>query len=391
MKIFYINNNPKGKGTYWRCLWLARGLVKQGHQVTIFCLQDRKSLKISTEVIDKVKVIALPRFSNSGLKELPGHILRVIYIFFVLLFSNIDVLHTFNVASLTCGLSVFPLWFVRKLGLKRFKIIVDWDDLWGKEGLTHLSNQGFVTEHVADFLETRVPLLADRVTVVSSDLKRRAVKAGVNPDKIIKIINGADVDRVKPIRKSLARKKIGLLPEERVISFPGTMTINLKMVLDAFDIIAARIKNSKLILINPLGEKERTLISQSGYTDKIISLGFLPYDKYLLYLAASDVVLIPRSNHILDRCEFPARLGDALALGRVVVTNRSGEPWRILKDNKAGLVAEVDDYRDFAAKIMKILSNEDFASELSTRARMIAEKKYSWNNLSRKLLREVYD
>jgi len=390
MKIFLINNNPKGRGTYWRCFWLGRSLVKQGHQVTIYCLQSKKTLKTNTQIIDGVKVVALPRFANSGLKELPGHLFRAIYIFFKTVFSKVNVFHTYNVASLTCGLPVFPLWLIKKLGLKRFKLVVDWDDLWGKEGLTHLNKQGVITENIADFLETKIPLLADKVTVASDELKERAVKAGVKPKNITKIINGSATDVIKTTSKKDARKILKIPLDEKVVCFAGTITINLKMVLSSFELVGKKLNNLRLLVLAPLKPEVEHLINDSKMANKIYKVGILPYEKYLLHLAASDLALLPRSKHILDRCEFPSRLGDIMALRRPTLTNRSGDAWKLVEESGAGLVAEVENDKDFAKKMIQILTDTSLARKLSKNARVAAEEKYSWDELSKKLYNKVY-
>jgi len=390
MKIFYIDNNPKGRGTYWRCFWLGRSLAKEGHQVTIFCLQNKKTLKISTQVIDKVKVISLPRFANYGLRELPGHLYRATYVFFKSITSSIDVFHTFNVASLTCGLPVPPLWFLKKIRLVKFKIVVDWDDLWGKEGLTHLNKQGIITENIADFLETKIPLLADKVTVASNELKKRALRSGVEPKNIIKIINGSAADVIKTARKNDARKKLNIPLNEKIVCFAGTITINLRMILASFELACKKLNNLRMFVLAPLKPEVELLIKGSKVSNKIHSLGILPYEDYLLHLAASDLILLPRSKHILDRCEFPSRLGDIMALGKPTLTNRSGDAWKLVIESKAGLVAKVEDDKDFAKEMIKILTDDNLARRLAKNARSAAEKKYSWDKLSEKLYGEVY-
>ena len=390
MKIFYINNNPQGRGTYWRCFWLARSLAKDGHDVTIFCLQKKPTLKKSRQTIDKVRIVALPRFANSGAKELPGHLYRATYVFFKCVTTPIDIFHTFNVASLTCGLPTFPLWVLRKLKLKKLKIIVDWDDLWGKEGLTHLNKQGTITENIAEFLETKIPLLADKVTTVSDELKKRAIKAGVRPGNIIKVINGSAVDTIKVISKTSARKKLNIPLNEKVVCFAGTITINLEMILSSFKLVSRKLANTRLLLLTPLKPKEKRLINNSKISSKIRQVGILPYEEYLLHLSASDVFLLPRSKHILDRCEFPSRLGDAMALGKPILTNRSGDAWKLVEKSRSGLVAETENNKDFADKMFKILTKPKLSKVMSKNARTAAEKKYSWHKLIKKLYTKAY-
>jgi len=389
MRILFVNNNPEGKGTYWRCVGLARGLVKLGHKVTIVCLQKEATLRVSRKTVAGVKIVALPRVSNSGFRELPGHLLRIIGVVVVGTFGGYAVIHTFNVASLTCGVPVFPLWLLKKFGLKRYQLVVDVDDWWGKGGLTTLNNQGRLAEIVADFLETKIPLLADKVTVVSEVLRERMINAGVSKDKTVKIINGANAEEIVPRGKGEARRRLGLPGGEKIVCFAGTMTVNLKLVLKAFELVLKEFPRALLLLLNPLAEDDLKLVRESGLEGKIAKVGFKPYEEYLWYLAASDVLLLPRSRGLLDRCEFPARLGDYLASARSVITNRAGEAFPIIEDMEAGLVAEVGNTDDFASKIVNILEDEKLASLLSRNARLAAEK-YSWSKMAGVLLKKVY-
>ncbi len=389
MRLLFVNNNPEGKGTYWRCFGLARGLVKLGHKVTIVCLQKEATLRVSRKTVAGVKIVAFPRISNSGFRELPGHLLRIIGVVVVGTLGSYDVIHTFNVASLTCGVPVFPLWLLKKLGLKRYQLVVDVDDWWGKGGLTTLNNQGRLAEVVADFLETKIPLLADRVTVVSEVLRERMIKAGVSKDRTVKIINGANAEEIVPRGRGEARGRLGLPRGGKIVCFAGTMTVNLKLVLKAFGLVLKEFSGAFLLLLNPLAEGDLELIRESGLEGKIAKVGFQPYEEYLWYLAASDILLLPRSESLLDCCEFPARLGDYLASARPVVTNRAGEAFPIIENMEVGLVAEVGDTDDFASKIINILGDEKLAYQLSGNARLAAEK-YSWSKMAGVLLKEVY-
>lgn len=392
MNIVIINNNPKGKGTFWRCFGFAKYLVKAGHSVTLLCLQDRKRFKISTKTKDGVEIILLPCNFNWGLKELPGHLVRVCIVIFTVLRRKYDIVHIFNVAFPTCGLSVFFLWIFKKIGLKRFQLVVDWDDLWGKGGLTDWKNMGYLVINAANLLETKIPLLADKVTVVSDELRQRAINAGVETQKIFKIINGADVEKIQLINKVRAREKLGLPKKGKILCYAAaSVTMNYKFILTAFERIVEEFGDVKLILLSPLKDWEKEIVLKSKVGKKILILRFQTYDNYLLYLAAADVLLMPRSSHVLDRCEFPGRLGDFLASGRPIVINRAGDAWKIIEKSQSGLVANVDDSNDFSQKVVRILNDRKLINRLSENARKAAEGKYSWEEITEELIQNVYE
>lgn len=390
MKIAIVNNNPEGKGTFWRCFGFAKYLVKAGHSVTLLCLQDRKNFKISTRTRDGIKIILLPCNFNSGFKEFPGHLVRICLIVFFILKRKFDIAHFFNVAFPTCGMPVFFLWIFKKVGIVKSKLIVDWDDLWGKEGLTHLNNQGWLAENMADFFEKNIPLFADEVTVVSEEIKRRAILAGVKPERIHKIINGADIDTVKPMAMFKARTMVGLNKTEKIVCYAASIMMSLDYVISSFEKVTEKVKNSRLILLNQVNDKVKKTILKSRAKNEISLISFQPYERYLLYLAASDVVLLPRSNNIIDKCEFPGRLGDIMALGKPIVANKSGDSWKIIEDNEFGLVVKVGDTIDFASKVVQILNDPKQAKKLARNGRRAAEDKYSWGKLAKDLIQNVY-
>lgn len=391
MKIVIINNNPEGRGTFWRSFGFAKYLVKAGHAVTLLCLQDKKCFKISAKTREGVEITLLPCNFNGGFKELPGHLVRICLIVFFILKRKFDIAHFFNVAFPTCGIPVFFLWFFKKIGFIETKLIVDWDDLWGKEGLTCLNNQGWLAEDVADFFEKKIPLLADEVTVVSDEIKRRALLAGVKPEKIHKVINGADIDAVKPIDMYQARILVGLSETEKIICYAASIRMSLDYVISSFEKVVKKVGNVRLILLNRIDDEVKEMISKSKAKNKISLMGFQPYEKYLQYLAASDVVLLPRSNHIIDKCEFPGRLGDIMALGKPVVTNNSGDAWKIIEESQSGLVANVDDPDDFSQKVVRMLNDRKLIIQLSENARKAAEGKYSWEKITKELIQKVYE
>jgi len=77
-------------------------------------------------------------------------------------------------------------------------------------------------------------------------------------------------------------------------------------------------------------------------------------------------------------------------LGKPIVTNKSGDAWKILEDNKAGLVANIADENDFALKINSMLEDTGLAKRFSLKVMELAKTKYSWDFLATRLLKEVY-
>ncbi|MDY6864654.1 MAG: glycosyltransferase family 4 protein [Halobacteriota archaeon] len=390
MKILILNQNTEGKGTYFRCYWFAKYLVKSGHSVTLICLQKERSLRITIRRAEGIRIILLPRISDSGFKELPAHISRAIMITTFTVFNNYDIVHSFSVASPTTGLPIIPFWFLKKIHLKKYKLVVDWDDWWGKGGLTTHSNQGMLIEEVATLLEEKIPILADRVTTGSSMLFERAISVGVKRENLLKIGNGSNVEYIKLLDKNEVRMRLGL-NDQFTFCFAGSILVNFEFLLKAFNELKKKTPEKfNLIVISQLEENHFKLIEKYNLKNEILYLGRVPYDNLIEYLGASDVLLLPRSNNLLDKCEFPARLGDYMASGRAILSNSVGEVESLLFESQSGLLADADDFENFCENALKLMSDKFLCEELGRNGRFFAENKFSWKDLTTHLIEDVY-
>ena len=60
MNIAIINHNPKEKGTYFRCFGFARELVKNKHNVVLFCFSPNKNIITKKYKENGIDIIELP-------------------------------------------------------------------------------------------------------------------------------------------------------------------------------------------------------------------------------------------------------------------------------------------------------------------------------------------
>ena len=61
MKILYLNHNFENEGTFNRCFFIGRELVKMGHKVTILTVSnDAPQFWLKKRIRDGVKIVSLP-------------------------------------------------------------------------------------------------------------------------------------------------------------------------------------------------------------------------------------------------------------------------------------------------------------------------------------------
>lgn len=393
LKVVIINHNPKERGTYHRCYGFAKELVKKGHQVYFFCLTPLPGEGLNKYQECGIDFIELPWFSTGGFFSAAEHFFRGLYIFcFAALKRRVNIVHSFNTASPMVGFSTFLIFLIKRF--KGIKLIVDWDDWWGKGGLTTLNHQGKLQEVVADLLETKIPLLADHVTLHNDLIKERALGCGVKPEKITKIYNGADVDAYKEFyqngyTKELARQELNLPDNKIILFFGGAVVTSVPFLLR----VVSKIKDHRILLIvvGPIDKSFLRLAEKLKIREKTMFKGLVNYDTFKKYLFASDILLLPRSNSsLLDRCTFPGRIGDYMLAGRPIVASDVGELSHLFREDQIGLLAKPNEVDDFKKQITTLIKDEKLQIELRKKAMEVGKNKYNWGNLTIKLLSQVY-
>ncbi|HVZ37133.1 MAG TPA: glycosyltransferase, partial [Polyangiaceae bacterium] len=85
-------------------------------------------------------------------------------------------------------------------------------------------------------------------------------------------------------------------------------------------------------------------------------------------LAAADLVVIPQDASSVSRGQLPAKLLDAMAMGKAVVSTRVGDIPRWLADG-AGVLVEPGDPRALGRAIDELARDQAAIDELGRRAR----------------------
>ena len=212
--------------------------------------------------------------------------------------------------------------------------------------------------------------LADGITVASRFLEQRF--GGVL------IPHVRDTDRWAPGRvdPDPARERLGV-DKERVVMFLGTPRA-YKGVLDLAAAVA-RIGRSDVVLAlvgtAPDSETGRAVIAQHPGARLI---GRIPIAQVPAYLAAAHLVVVPQRDSSDTRGQVPAKLFDAMALGRPIVSTRVSMIPEILEG--CGLLVEPGDVAGLAAAITRLLDRPDEARALGEAARRRAVERYSFES-----------
>ena len=112
-------------------------------------------------------------------------------------------------------------------------------------------------------------------------------------------------------------------------------------------------------------------------------LPWVPFEEIPTLLAAADVVAVPQRATSDTVGQVPAKIFDAMALGRPVVSTRVSMIPEILEG--CGLLVEPGDVPGLAAAIARLLDSPGEAEALGARARERCVERYSFQSARRDL------
>ncbi|HKW94774.1 MAG TPA: glycosyltransferase [Methylomirabilota bacterium] len=225
------------------------------------------------------------------------------------------------------------------------------------------------------WLMERLRSIADGVTVASRFLQQRF--GGV----LIPHVRNTDLWAPDHVDAQPARERLGI-DKERVVMFLGTP----RAYKGVEDLAAAVSRLGRpdvalaLVGTDPASDTGRALAARYP---GIRLVGQVPIAQVPAYLAAADVVVVPQRESSDTRGQVPAKLFDAMALGRPIVSTRVSMIPEILEG--CGVLVEPGQVGALGEAIARLLDHPDEARALGLAARRRSVERYSFEAARRAL------
>jgi glycosyltransferase involved in cell wall biosynthesis len=256
---------------------------------------------------------------------------------------------------------------------RRRPLILDIDDwelgffyrarFWSRVGrLLNVSNpNGLPWTWLAERLVRR----ADALTVASRFLAERFGGALVPHVR--------DTDSWAPERfdRAAARARLGV-GDARVVMFLGTPRGH-KGVDDLVDATAS-LDGARLVLVG--ARTDSAAARRWAERGHVRVVGEIPFDDVPRYLVAADVVAVPQRATTDTLGQVPAKLFDAMALARPIVSTAVSMIPEILEG--CGVLVPPDNPTALRAALGRLLDDPAGAAELGRRARQRCAERYSF-------------
>ena len=220
---------------------------------------------------------------------------------------------------------------------------------------------------------------ADRVIVLSDDMKRHVRRTGIAADKVHCIANWADTGALNPQQQPNSFRLQHGLADRFVVMYSGNLglTQRLEHVL-----MAARqlqgLQDVAFVFVGN-GVRRNDLEKQTLQLNltNVQFLDYQPKECLVDSLSAADVHLVPLAPELAGLL-MPSKLYGILAVGRSVIAmaDPSCELSRIVNGNRIGLVVEPSNAVALADALRWCASHRDQVNAMGQRARRLSVNQF---------------
>jgi len=215
------------------------------------------------------------------------------------------------------------------------------------------------------------------LTQVETDQYRRM---GIPGEKIAIIPNGIDLSEYAELPpKDSFKKKFNILEDRKIILYIGRIhkIKGIDFLVRAYAYLKNKMnfKDAILVIAGPNDGYLSEIIhlaQASGVSNSVLFVGSLYGGDKLAAYVDSEVYILPSRYET-----FPMAVLEAYACGKPVIASDVGGLKELIVDGETGFLFEAGNFKQMAEKMVYLLNNSDKAVEISRKARILVEEKYS--------------
>ncbi len=269
--------------------------------------------------------------------------------------------------------------FLKKM--KRVPFIYNLQDVFPDSLATLGVSQNSLIWKVGSCVERYTYKHADKIIVISEDIKNNIIRKGVPENKIEVVYNWINEEQIHPINKeeNTLFDEFGISREKFHVVYAGNLghAQNIQILIDA----AEKLKDNKNIefLIFGTGGLESEIKEQiaSLALDNVRVLPLQPYEKVASVYSLGDVCVVSCKKG-LGGSAMPSKSVTIMATGRPLLVNFDrGELEEIVTKNKCGLFSESGNLDEFVDCILKFYNDKAMCEEYGENARNLVLKKFT--------------
>ena len=388
MIILFSHYGLYKKNGWGRTFELAKGLAKMGHKVSLLTSGDSKYPFFYSFEEEGIKIILFNDIipvnllsSGYGLLSLFG---RIIYCSFF----KFDICHSDSHRDngfIPCIVNRF---------FYHSKVVVEWWDdfeektkkaLWKKWYHKILNKQDIKKE-----ITTKKR--ADGVIPLSLLLYNKAIKKGINNEKMLILNGGCDIDHIKEYDWLIAKQTLGIPSNYITFGLIGMGDSEFDDMKLFYKAIIRSSKSYPIKFINYGRPLVKTIESLPELKNILIEGGWLDYYSDPSKMGATDIFVLAKEDNIINNSGWPTKFGDYLACGRPILANVYGELIPFIENNRPAIIP-IDHNQDNITKVINDICQGKYdLKSMGKQNRRVAElnswdeRAMSLNSFYKKLL-----
>jgi glycosyltransferase involved in cell wall biosynthesis len=239
-------------------------------------------------------------------------------------------------------------------------------------------------------VQAQVCRLADRVLVNADAVKSSLCDRGFEPDRIVVIRNGLDMQRFSRTPDPRVRQELGIPPGAPIVALVSRLDPikGVEHLLDAAGPVLARHPEARFLIVGegpvgrpgerlPQGDYAGELAERArrlGLTDRVVFTGYRPDVPDVL--AHVQVAVLPSLSEGLSNFVL-----EAMATGVPVVATRVGGNPELVRDADTGLLVPPADAAALTAAIDHLLDAPDVAAAMGQAGRRRIQERFSLDRM----------
>jgi len=263
----------------------------------------------------------------------------------------------------------------------RFKFVLDITDIHAEYLPVGKRNifEGFLTPTLL-MIEYFIIRNADKIVVVTNEMKKHLIKKGIDEGKMIVVYDGADTDSIPCDKEKGADKGVihfGTIDRQHGVEY----------LVKAIPYVLEKNPDVKFYFVGGGRELEnvRKLAKSLGVFGNCIFTDYLPHEEAVKFLRRANIGVIPRPDNLPNRIVTTLKIYEYWASKTAVVSSKLSGISEIAKDFKNVLFFKPGDSEDLANKINLLISDKSLMNKLQEEGRR-SVMKYSWDKIIKRIV-----
>lgn len=250
--------------------------------------------------------------------------------------------------------------------------------------------KSLILSYIAKKMEFSAYEKCDVLVCVSEELKNIIVDyTNIDPNKVIVVPNGVDIDNYNPQKYKPIR-----LFEGFNIGFVGSL-----IKWQAIDLLIYAVKdlreqgypiNVTIVGDGPQKEEWENLSKEIGVANYIKFTGRVPPTEVPKYIKGFDICYsgqLPLKIGVMYLS--PLKLYEYMSMGKPVIASSFSDAKSLIEGKDTGYLFEPGNLEDLKNKIIKAYSEKEMFSEMGKKAREEIVLNHSWEKRVEKMIKEV--